>query len=545
MLILRRTLLAFALILSIVFAPRVPAADATLGGLKMLSLSPPNALGTYDGVATFGGAMPSSTQLDQLRGLGLTVQGFKNLPLAMLRGPRQALFDAVTRGYAADVYPNEKLKFFSAASDFAIKANEVHALGINGAGVTVAVVDSGIDARHPDLAKRVIRNYKMVDVGTVAAGVSAPPIMQRVDQTPFNDSDTSSGHGTHVAGIIAADNTDGQVLGVAPGASLVGYGTGEAVFVFNVLTAYDDIITAGDIRVVNNSWGSSFRLFNPDEPINQGTLALYGAGVVVCFAAGNASTEMSLNPYSAAPWVISVGNGTLSHQRNTTSSGGIEFDDSYLTVLPPTDEKALLFSGDRIGLYHPSVSAPGTNIVSTATTGLLVTALPGGTASASGTSMASPHIAGVAALMLQKNPKLSPAEVKSAMQVTSDPMPSLANTAKVEAFYLQGYGFVNAKAAVDLVGRQRYNKDKALARLQSTLDAKILGDRDYKVAATNYWSFTAAVATVNGSDSRTYTLQVPSTTKAVKALVSYPSLGYVGLNPFDYQLTLVDRKSVV
>jgi serine protease AprX len=536
----RRLQLAFAFLLSL-FASIAFAADSTLSGLKRLALSPPNALGSYDGVATFGGAMPSSAQLDSLRGLGLTVQGFRNLPLAMVRGPKQAMFDAVTRGVAADVYPNEKLKFFSVSSDFSIRANEVHATGINGAGVTVAVVDSGIDARHPDLANRVVRNYKMVDVGTVAAGVAAPPIVARVDQGPFNNSDTSSGHGTHVAGIIAADNTDGKVLGVAPGAKLVGYGTGEAVFVFNVLTAFDDIISAGDIRVVNNSWGSSFRLFNPDEPINQATLAMYGAGIVVTFAAGNASTEMSLNPYSAAPWVISVGNGTLAHQRNTTSSGGIEFDNAFLTLLPATDEKHLVFSGDRIGLYHPSVSAPGTDIVSTATNGLLVTSLPGGTASASGTSMASPHIAGVAALMLQKNPKLSPAEVKSAMQVTSDPMPSLADTKKVEAFYLQGYGFVNAKAAVDLVGRNRYSKDKALARLQATADAKILADRDYKVIGTDYWSFTAAPATVNGTpDTRTYTLQVSSATKAIKALVSYPSLGYVGANPFDYQLTLVD-----
>jgi serine protease AprX len=543
---LRRFLFAVSLALSLAFASHALAQQPTLSGLKMLSVSPANAWGSYDGVATFGGAMPTSSQLDQLRGLGLTVQGFRNLPLAMLRGPKQALFDAVTRGYATDVYPNEQLTLFSVASDYSIKANEVQALGVNGAGVTVAVVDSGIDGRHPDLVKRVIRNYKMVDIGTVAAGVSAPPIVQRMDTLKvgdtqiFNDSDTSSGHGTHVAGIIAADNSDGQVLGVAPGANLVGYGTGEAVFVFNVLTAFDDIISAGDIRVVNNSWGSSFRLFNPDEPINVATLAMYGAGIVVCFAAGNASTEMSLNPYSAAPWVISVGNGTLAHQRNTTSSGGIQFDNSYLTMLPATDEKALFFSGDRIGLYHPSVSAPGTNIVSTATTGLIVTALPGGTASASGTSMASPHIAGVAALMLQKNPKLSPAEVKSAMQVTSDPMPSLTDTSKVESFWMQGYGFVNAKAAVDLVGRQRYSKDKALARLQSTADAKILGDRDYQVGATNYFSFTAAPATVNGSDARTYTVPVTSTTKAIKALVSYPSLGYVGQNPFDYQITIVD-----
>jgi hypothetical protein len=142
--------------------------------------------------------------------------------------------------------------------------------------------------------------------------------------------------------------------------------------------------------------------------------------------------------------------------------------------------------------------------------------------------------------MLQANPKLSPAEVKSAMQVTSDPMPSLASASKVEDFWMQGYGFVNAKAAVELVGRKRYSKDKALARLQSTLDAKILADRDYKVAATNYFSFTAAPATVNGSDSRKYTVAVPSTTKAIKGLVSYPSLGYVGTNPFDYQITIVD-----
>jgi serine protease AprX len=524
----RRFSLAFALLLSL-FASLAFAADATLAGLKRLALAPPNAYGSFDGVATFNGAMPTSAQLDQIRGLGLKVQGFENLPLAMLRGPKQALFDAVTRGYAADVWPNEKLKYFSVASDFSIKANEVHALGINGAGVTVAVVDSGIDGTHPDLVQRVARNYKMIDVGTVAAGVAAPPIIQRMDTGPYNNSDTSSGHGTHVAGIIAADNTDGKVLGVAPGAKLVGYGTGEAVFVFNVLTAFDDIISAGDVRVVNNSWGSSFRLFNPDEPINQATLAMYGAGIVVVFAAGNASTEMALNPYSAAPWVISVGNGTLAHQRNTTSSGGIEFDNSFLTLLPATDEKALVFAGDRIGLYHPSLSAPGTNIVSTATTGVLVTAPPGGTASASGTSMAAPHIAGVAALMLQKNPNLSPAEVKSAMQVTSDPMPSLANTAKVEAFHMQGYGFVNAKAAVDLVGRKRYSKDKALAKLQSALDAKILADRDYKVASTNYWSFTAAAATVNGSDARTYTVPVASTTKAIKALVSYPSLGFVSV----------------
>src|SRR5260221_3473100 len=95
---LRRIFLAVSLVLSLVFAPNAPAQQPTLSGLKLLTLEPPNAVGTYDGVATFGGAMPTASQLDALRGLGLTVQGFKNLPLAMLRGPKQALFDAVCRG---------------------------------------------------------------------------------------------------------------------------------------------------------------------------------------------------------------------------------------------------------------------------------------------------------------------------------------------------------------------------------------------------------------------------------------------------------------
>src|SRR5689334_18719860 len=106
---LKRFVLAFSLALSLVLTSPLHAQPVTLGGLKMLSLTGPNAYGSYDGVAVFGGAMPSSAQLDALRGLGLTVQGFNNLPLAMLRGPRQSMFDAVARGLAADVYPNEQL----------------------------------------------------------------------------------------------------------------------------------------------------------------------------------------------------------------------------------------------------------------------------------------------------------------------------------------------------------------------------------------------------------------------------------------------------
>src|SRR5262249_35033066 len=284
-----------------------------------------------------------------------------------------------------------------------------------------------------------------------------------MDQTPYNDSDTSSGHGTHVAGIVAADNTDGQVLGVAPGASLIGYGMGDAVFVFSALSAFNDILknqSTYPVRVVNNSWGSSFLLFDPDDPTMQATKALHDAGIVVCFAAGNETTEMSINPYSVAPWVISVGAGTYNHQRASFSSGGIEFDNSVLTSLPAGDEKHQSFTGDRIGLYHPSVTAPGDNIVSTATTGAAVTGTPGGTATASGTSMATPGVVGVVALLLQKRPSLTPDEVKSVLQVTASLMPSTDVPNRVQPFWQSGYGYVDAKSAIELVSRQRYSRDK-------------------------------------------------------------------------------------
>jgi serine protease AprX len=540
-----RRFIALALLFGFGGIAEIRAADTTRKGLALLASAPANADGTVDAIATFGGVKPSSNQIDALRAMGLRVQSFQNLPLALVRGARASIVAAVMNGAAADAYPNERLRYFSVASDTAIRATDVHASGITGAGVTVAIVDSGIDATHPDLQKRVTHNVKIVEQ---SVGPVTDALVLAVDQGPYNNSDTSSGHGTHVAGIVAADNTDGQVLGVAPGAELIGYGSGDAVFIFGVLTAYDDMIGHKDawhIRVANNSWGSAFRLFDPDEPINQATKAAHDAGIVVVFAAGNETTEMAINPYSVAPWVISVGAGTLNHQRASFSSGGIEFDDSTLGVLPAGDEKHLSFTGDRIGLYHPSVTAPGVGIVSTGTTGVAVTSLPGGTAAADGTSMASPHIAGVVALMLQKRPSLTPDEVKSALQVTATLMQDTGDATRVQPFWQSGYGYVDAKSAVDLVGRRRYSAS-ALATLQQSADKRVLGDRDYKVLGTEYWTFPAAPATVNGvPDTKTYSIAVTPATSAIKALVAYPSLSYVGLNPFDYHLTLTDAAGQV
>ena len=71
--------------------------------------------------------------------------------------------------------------------------------------------------------------------------------------------------------------------------------------------------------------------------------------------------------------------------------------------------------------------------------------------------MASPHVAGVVALMLQKRPSLTPDEVKSALQITATLIPDQTDPTRVQPFWQSGYGYVDAKAAVDLVGRKRYS----------------------------------------------------------------------------------------
>ena len=94
---------------------------------------------------------------------------------------------------------------------------------------------------------------------------------------------------------------------MAPDATLIGYSAGDAIAVFSVLAAFDDILAhqrPWNIKVVSNSWGSPPRMFDPNDPVNVATRTLHDAGMVVVFAAGNDGGEMTMNPYSAAPWVI-------------------------------------------------------------------------------------------------------------------------------------------------------------------------------------------------------------------------------------------------
>jgi serine protease AprX len=520
-----------------------------VGLARLLTTHP---AGVPVGIATFD-AVPSASKVTQLRALGLQVQPMKQLPLAIVKGPIAAMQLAVTKGVAADVYPDERIQLFDTASSDAMGGAKTRAAGFTGKGVTVAVVDSGCDATHADLADHVVHNvvlfgpeYGNMPPDPAKAGDGA--LVVPIEQGPYNNSDLGSGHGTHVSGIIAADGTTSpDHLGVAPDANLICYSIGEILFTTAVISAYDHMLdqpNLWDIDVVNNSWGNAFRAYDPSDPVNVATKAVASKGVVIVFAAGNAGSEnaeVSLNPFSQPSWVISAAADSVDKVRADFSSNGLEFDNSQPGALKQDAQgiEHATYTGARIGVYHPDVTAPGDNISSTCDpVGALTAPCDGDNAEASGTSMASPHVAGAAAVLLQANPKLTPAQVQMALQVTATPVTNHEETG-ISAFWQAGYGHVDLAAAVNVVRTKDYAKQ--LTAKQKSADAAVLKASPYTVHHSDLWMWDAPRATVAGvPDSKTFNISVPSKTKAIKVAVGYPSLGSVAINGMEYVATVKD-----
>src|SRR5688572_9868402 len=397
---------ALALSVAIAALPAMtPAADALPGvtqpGLSRL-LAVHDSTALTRGIATFD-TVPTAAQVAALRNLGLVTQPMRRVPLALVYGSVATMQSAVAAGLANDIYPDEAIQLFDTASSDAMGAAPLRAAGLTGRGVTVGIVDSGCDASHPDLADHVVYNAKMISGEYLnLAPDSSNTIVVPYMMGPYQNSDVGGGHGTHVAGIVAADSTTdptGGRYGVAPDAELVCLGVGEVLFTTAVVTAYDHLLDQPGllgVDVINNSWGNSFRQFDPRDPVAVVTKAITDLGVIVVFASGNSgysNAEMSLNPFSQAPWVFSTAAGNLAYQRGDFSSNGLIFDNSE--AVQPGAGGHTVFTGDRIGIYHPDFTAPGVSISSTCSTaGTAVLACPPyGNRNASGTSMASPHIA--------------------------------------------------------------------------------------------------------------------------------------------------------
>lgn len=256
--------------------------------------------------------------------------------------------------------------------------------GVTGAGVRVGVIDTGVNAGHPDLAGKVVawRDF-----------VSGRP-------TPYDD----SGHGTHTAGIIAGRSAGGAPIGVAPGASLVvakaiaadGVGSGSALLAAaQWMTDPDgDPTTADHPSVINNSWSSGA---TSDAWFRTMITRWRQLGITPVFAAGNAGPLGPIASPASYPDVITVGAlGADGAAAPFSARGPVVWNDPDGTG-PPAGTV----------LTKPDLAAPGVAVVSSVGDGYLAY---------SGTSVASPAVAGAVALLLQAAPALDPEGVAAVLR---------------------------------------------------------------------------------------------------------------------------------
>jgi len=305
----------------------------------------------------------------------------------------------------ASIQPDRQHKLYLTESIPQIKADAVHARGYTGKGITVAVLDTGIDTDHPDLADSIVAQHCFTRASCPPNGTN--------EGGSAEDDITGGGHGTHVAGIVTSPR------GVAPDAGVVVIKVFSTFGgVFNISLDSDslaglDLIRANlstqPVHIINLSFGSGgFSNICDDE--NPAYVDIFrqlrAKGITIFAAAGNDGSTNGIPMPACLNDAIAVG--------ATTDSDNIAaFSNSNNLV---------------------DILAPGVNITSSL--------MGGGNITQSGTSMSTPMAAGVAALMLQANSALTPSEIKIIMENSGVPVTDARN----------GFTFprVDALAAVEM-----------------------------------------------------------------------------------------------
>jgi len=420
----------------------VAAAAAALAGTSLTGVQAAAASPGENVIVTATGLLSPVTAVLEIGGTVLTryhlINGVDAVIPAILEPVLASLPGiAVTPDAAVSVQSTTESTGPHTPSDVFLQetgAAQLAAAGDTGQGVTVAVVDTGIDAL-PDFSGRLIDGVDLTGAGA-----------------PFTD---SYGHGTFVAGLIAGDgaSSNGQYSGEAPGANLVSIKVAGANGVTHLDTLIGGLQWAVDhgpgdgIKVLNLSLG-----FQPTEstvlnPLDQAVEAVWRAGITVVASAGNAG------PFDGT--ILSPGDDPL-----VITAGAL---DDMATPSPADDEMNDFSSAGPTspdGWVKPDLVTSGRSVVSLAAPGSTVyddnpsARIGAANFVGSGTSFSAAITSGAAALVLADNPGLTPDQVKARLLGTTSPGP-------VGNPFVDGHGALNAYAAATS-GPMDYDQSAAL-----------------------------------------------------------------------------------
>jgi len=315
----------------------------------------------------------------------------------------------------------------------ALGADIVHVDGITGQGITVAVLDTGIDTNHPDLSDDIAAQHCFTDSNCAPGNINEG-----------TDAEDQNGHGTNVSGIITSKGTISSV-GFAPDADIVAVrvlDAGNAGWVSDWLAGLDWIRTNQNtlsVDVINMSLGT-WALFNGNCDAENTAMAsivsqLNALGIVIFASTGNQGSSSQIAMPACLTGVIGVGATYDSNVGRTPSSGTYQdaFGGNWPACFNETTSLQTItcFTNSNAAM---DIVAPGAWITSTGRMG-------GGTSTYAGTSQASPTAAGIAALMLQKNASLTPISIESILKSTGTTVTDPKNGL--------GFPLINALAAVN------------------------------------------------------------------------------------------------